>query len=57
MFRFDWFLRLDDDAYLDIDKLQKLLTRVNSSALRYVGSLGGYNVPNEICYCMVSKDG
>uniref|UniRef100_H2Y4K7 Hexosyltransferase n=1 Tax=Ciona savignyi TaxID=51511 RepID=H2Y4K7_CIOSA len=38
--KFDWFVRLDDDAYLDVEKLATLLNRINSSEPRYIGSAG-----------------
>ncbi|XP_078485764.1 chondroitin sulfate synthase 3-like [Ciona intestinalis] len=38
--KFDWFVRLDDDAYVDVDKLSMFLNRINSSQPRYIGSPG-----------------
>ena len=59
--RYDWFVRLDDDAYVDIEKLVKLLAKINSSKPLYIGREGlGKNADDYVDtengenYCMVS---
>jgi len=52
-------VRLDDDAYVDQERLLKLLSRINSSLTLYIGSPGfGKDEDDRIStgenYCMVS---
>ena len=54
---YEWFLRLDDDAYVHIEHLESLLRRINSSDSLYVGSPGfGRDnddfVEDNMVYCM-----
>jgi len=54
---FDWFIRLDDDAYVNFEKLQSFLNRVNSSQPLQIGHPGfGKNsqdfLKNGENYCM-----
>lgn len=54
-------MRLDDDAYVNIDKLHTFLSRVNSSKPIYMGRPGfgrdaGDKIPPGDNYCMVMKD-
>ncbi|XP_076803814.1 chondroitin sulfate synthase 1-like isoform X1 [Clavelina lepadiformis] len=37
---YDWFVRLDDDAYVNTEKLEKFLNRINSSIPMYIGNAG-----------------
>jgi len=58
IFSFDWFVRLDDDAYVDIEKLVRFLHSVNSSMPLYIGCAGfGKNkndhLSNNDNYCQV----
>ncbi|CBY13923.1 unnamed protein product [Oikopleura dioica] len=54
---YEWFLRLDDDAYVHIEHLESLLRRINSSDALYIGSPGfGRDnddfVEDNMVYCM-----
>ena len=54
---YEWFLRLDDDAYVHIEHLESLLRRINSSDSLYIGSPGfGRDnddfVEDNMVYCM-----
>ena len=54
---YDWFMRLDDDAYISWPILEKLLRRLDPSELLYIGSPGfGKDdedyVEEEMTYCM-----
>ena len=60
--RYEWFVRLDDDAYVDTHKLQTLLAGYNSSKLIYLGSAGfGRDADDYVDiskgenYCMVKR--
>ena len=37
---YDWFLRVDDDAYLDYPRLTQLLSTINSSLPVFFGTPG-----------------
>lgn len=37
---FEWFLRIDDDAYLNIDKIEKFLHSLDSTIPYYIGQPG-----------------
>lgn len=56
--RYQWFLRLDDDAYVKISELRKFLSKLDASRLLYIGSPafglheGDFVRPGEN-YCMV----
>ena len=55
---FDWFIRLDDDAYVNFEKLHSFLNRVNSSQPLQIGHPGfGKNSQDFLKsgenYCMV----
>ena len=54
---YEWFLRLDDDAYVHIEHLESLLRRIDSSQPLYIGSPGfGRDdddfVEDNMVYCM-----
>ncbi|CAG5112275.1 Oidioi.mRNA.OKI2018_I69.chr2.g6506.t1.cds [Oikopleura dioica] len=54
---YDWFMRLDDDAYISWPILEKLLRRLDPSDKLYIGSPGfgkddGDYVEEEMTYCM-----
>ena len=54
---YDWFMRLDDDAYISWPILEKLLRRLDPSEMLYIGSPGfGKDdedyVEEEMTYCM-----
>ena len=57
-YRFNWFLRLDDDVYVNVENLVLFLNSVNSSRTLYIGNAGfGKNADDfigfEENYCMV----
>ena len=65
---YEWFLRLDDDAYVHIEHLESLLRRIDSDQMLYIGSPGfGRDdddfIEDNMVYCMggpgivVSKEG
>lgn len=61
IFSFDWFLRLDDDAYVNIDNLIPFLASVNSSEPLYLGNVGfGKHAEDYLgfgdTYCMVIQN-
>jgi len=37
---YDWFLRLDDDAYVNIEKITSILRKIDSNRPIYMGSPG-----------------
>ena len=54
---YEWFLRLDDDAYVNIERLTSILRRIDSSKPRYIGSPGfgrdnNDYIEDEMVYCM-----
>ena len=54
---YDWFMRLDDDAYISWPILEKLLRRLDPTEMLYIGSPGfGKDdedyVEEEMTYCM-----
>ena len=54
---YEWFLRLDDDAYVHIEHLESFLRRIDSSQPLYIGSPGfGRDdddfVEDNMVYCM-----
>ena len=54
---YEWFLRLDDDAYVHIENLESLLRKIDSSQALYVGSpgFGKHNedfIEDNMVYCM-----
>ena len=54
---YEWFLRLDDDAYVHIEHLESLIRRIDSSQPLYIGSPGfGRDdddfVEDNMVYCM-----
>ena len=55
--QFEWFLRLDDDAYVNVDKLTSILRRLDSNNSFYIGSPGfGRDnddfIEEDMVYCM-----
>ena len=54
---YEWFLRLDDDAYVHIEHLESLLRRIDSDQMLYIGSPGfGRDdddfIEDNMVYCM-----
>ena len=54
---YEWFLRLDDDAYVHIENLESLLRKIDASQALYVGSpgFGKHNedfIEDNMVYCM-----
>ena len=54
---YDWFMRLDDDAYISWPILEKLLRRLDPNEMLYIGSPGfGKDdddyVAEDMTYCM-----
>ena len=54
---YEWFLRLDDDAYVHIEHLESLLRRIDSEQMLYIGSPGfGRDdddfIEDNMVYCM-----
>ena len=58
--RFDWFIRLDDDAYVETENVLKLLIRLNTSKPVFMGHVG-FGLHNEDflakedSFCMVKS--
>ena len=54
---YDWFLRLDDDAYVNIEKITSMLRKIDSNKPVMIGSPGfgrdnNDNIENGMVYCM-----
>ena len=37
---FDWFLRVDDDVYIDYERLSQFLAKINSTVPLFLGAPG-----------------
>ena len=38
--KYDWFMRVDDDVYMDYSRMSRLLSKINSSLPIFFGSPG-----------------